>query len=146
MILKTIRTTFLAFLIVLSTFALCTGTASAASPSSSPRWFQPMVTLPYQPTIRCILYTESHSTYVHPNLGDTDPYQFGPLQFNTILWNRWAWVAGVGHKASGWYLGTQLLHAVTIPAYRATLYEQAKVFATVARNDGLGMWTNFDNC
>ena len=114
--------------------------------SASQRWFQPLLSLPNQPTIRCILHAESRSTLAHPNLGDTNPYQFGPFQFTPILWNRWSWVPGVGRKTSSWYLGSASLNAVTIPAYRATLYQQAKVFATVARYDGLGMWTNFDAC
>lgn len=114
--------------------------------ASAPRWYQPLLALPNQSTIHCILYRESNSTYAHPNLGDTNPQQYGPWQFTEILWNRWSWVAGVGHKAPGWYLGTQALYAVTIPAYKATLYQQAKVFATVVKNDGYGMWTNFDHC
>ena len=110
------------------------------------RWFDPIVGLRNQPTIRCILYAESRSTLAHPNLGDTNPYQFGPFQFTPILWDRWAWVAGVGARTSSWFLGTTSLGAVSIPAFHATLYQQALVFATVARNDGLGPWTAFDGC
>jgi hypothetical protein len=93
-----------------------------------------------------VLYRESRSTFAHPNLGDTNPYQFGPFQFTPILWNRWAWVAGVGHKTASWFLGSQSLEAVTIPAFRSTLRQQALVFATVDRYDGIWPWTNYDGC
>ena len=83
---------------------------------------------------------------VRPNRRAGTLFQFGPFQFTTILWNRWAWVAGVGRKTASWYLGSQSLNAVTIPAYQATLLQQAKVFATVDRYDGLAMWTNWDGC
>lgn len=109
-------------------------------------WYKPLLTLPNRSTIACIMWNESRSTLAHPNRNDKNPYQFGPFQFTPILWNRWSWVAKVGTKTSSWYLGTVSLMAVTIPAYKATLYQQAKVFATVARNDGLMMWTRFDNC
>jgi hypothetical protein len=130
--------------------------ASAAPPLSKPAkhvpvisasmWYQPLMNLPQQPTIRCILKAESQSTEARPNLTDTNQYQYGPFQFTTILWNRWSWVAGVGRKTSSWFLGSIALNAVTIPAHRATLRQQARVFATVVRNDGYGMWTNFDGC
>lgn len=115
--------------------------ADAATP-----WYQPLLSLPGQPTVECILLHESTSTMQHPNLGDTDPFQFGPFQFTTILWDRWSWAAGVGSKTSIWTPHTTALHAVTIPAYRATLYEQAEVFAEVDRHDGLWPWTNYDGC
>ncbi len=126
-------------------FSLCFATAAggAAKPR---RWFAPLLTLPAQPVIRCILHAESRSTLAHPNTGDRDPYQFGPFQFTPILWNRWSWVAGVGRRLPAWYLGTQALNAVSVPAYRATLYQQALVFATVDRVDGLGPWTQYDGC
>ena len=113
---------------------------------SRPQWYQPLQKLYYQPTIRCILLKESVSTEAHPNLGDTDPYQFGPFQFTPLLWNRWSWAAGVGSKTSSWSLGSLSLNAVTIPAYKSTLYQQAKVFAYVARYDGLWPWRNSDGC
>lgn len=131
--------------LLLISFCL-TSVASASAGASPPPWFQPILSLPDQSIIRCILHAESRSTLARPNLTDTDPYQFGPFQFTPILWNRWAWVSGVGNKTASWYLGSQSLNAVTIPAFRATLFQQAKVFATVARNDGLGMWTRFDQC
>ena len=114
--------------------------------SKPTRWFQPLFALPRLSTIKCILSRESRSTFVHPNLGDRNPYQFGPFQFTTILWNRWSWVAGVGQKTRYWYLGSQALNAVTVPAFQATLSQQAEVFVTVARNDGYAMWTNWDGC
>lgn len=120
--------------------------AALVATSLKPRWYAPVIRLPNQPVIRCILYRESRSTYARPNLGDVNPYQFGPFQFTPILWNRWAWVAGVGRKSPGWYLGTTTLNAVTIPAYKSTLYQQSEVFVTVVRNDGLGMWIRFDGC
>ena len=110
------------------------------------KWYEPLLRLPYRSTVVCILNAESRSTMAHPNLGDRNPYQYGVFQFTTILWNRWSWVAKVGAKRSTWYLGTLDLNAVTIPAYKATLYQQAMVFATVVRNDGYGMWTRFDEC
>ena len=115
---------------------------------SKHKWYEPLLALPSRSTVVCILKAESTSTMLHPNLGDNNnKYQYGPFQFTTILWNRWSWVAGVGKKMTSWYLGTLSLdHAVTIPAYKSTLYQQAKVFATVVRNDGYGMWTRFDNC
>jgi hypothetical protein len=114
--------------------------------SSTKKWYEPLLTLPNQSTIMCILKHESQSTEEHPNLGDNDPYQFGVFQFTPILWNRWSWVAGVGTKTISWFKGSISLTAVTIPAYKATLLQQAKVFATVARNDGYGMWVRFDGC
>jgi hypothetical protein len=110
------------------------------------KWYEPLLRLPSRSTIVCILEAESKSTMAHPNLKDRNPYQFGVFQFTPILWNRWSWVAGVGRKTASWYLGSLSLDAVTIPAYRATLNQQAKVFATVVRNDGYGMWTRFDGC
>lgn len=124
--------------------SLLLGNASGAATRS--RWYDPVARLPNQPTIACILHAESHSTRAHPNTGDTDPLQFGPWQFTPVLWNRWSWVAGVGRKAKGWFLGTTSIHAVTIPAYKATLYQQSEVFAEVDRVDGLGPWTHWDGC
>ena len=110
-------------------------------------WYQPLLSLPSRATVLCILTDETHSTLAVPNTSDHySPYQYGPFQFTTVLWNRWAWVAGVGAKTRLWYRGSTSLNAVTIPAYKATLYQQAKVFAVVARNDGLWPWTNFDGC
>lgn len=116
--------------------------------ATTTRWFQPIMLLPKAVihTTRCILYAESRSTFTNPNLGDTNPYQFGPFQFTPVLWNRWAWVAGVGSKTASWYLGSTALNAVTIPAYRASLRQQAKVFAVVARYDGTWPWTAYDRC
>jgi hypothetical protein len=114
--------------------------------ADQPRWFQPLLSLPNRPVIRCILMRESRSTFARPNLTDRNLGQFGPFQFTTLLWDRWSWVAGVGHKTRTWYLGTSSLDAVTVPAYRSSLYQQALVFATVARDDGLWPWTNFDGC
>lgn len=113
---------------------------------ATPSWFAPVARLPDQATIRCILHAESRSTYAHPNLRDVNPYQYGPFQFTTILWNRWSWVAGVGLRSRFYFTGSTALNAVTIPAYRATLWQQARVFATVDRYDGLGPWTRFDGC
>ena len=139
-----------ALLIALLTTTVGIPSASSASshhPAHNAPWYAPVKALPDQPVIVCILHNESRSTYAHPNLGDNnDPYQYGVFQFSVILWNRWAWVAGVGRKAPGWYLGSTALNAVTVPAYKSTLYQQSKVFATVDRNDGLGMWTRFDGC
>ena len=117
-----------------------------SSVASAARWFHPLIHLANQSTIRCILNAESRSTFLHPNLTDLNPYQFGPFQFTPVLWNRWSWVAGVGRKTSSWYLGSQSLNAVTIPAFKATLAQQAQVFATVVKYDGLSMWTRFDGC
>ncbi len=130
---------FVAALVVAASLGL-SSVAGAVS------WFHPLIHLPHQSTIRCILYAESRSTFLRPNKTDLNPYQFGPFQFTPILWNRWSWVAGVGRKTSSWYLGSQSLNAVTIPAFKATLAQQARVFAVVARYDGYGMWTNFDGC
>lgn len=110
------------------------------------KWFEPLLSLPNRSTIICILNAESTSTMAHPNLGDTNPYQYGIFQFTPILWNRWAWVAKVGKRRSTWYLGTLDINAVTIPAYKSTLYQQALVFAEVIKNDGFLMWTRFDGC
>lgn len=110
------------------------------------RWFEPLLNLPNRSIIICILYAESRSTLAHPNLGDTNPYQYGPFQFTPILWNRWSWVAKVGTKSRTWHLGTLDINAVTIPAYRATLYQQAAVFSVVVKHDGFTMWTRFDGC
>lgn len=114
--------------------------------SVAPKWYLPLESLNYQSTIHCILLTESVSTETHPNLGDVDPYQYGPFQFGPLLWNRWSWAAGVGSKTIYWTPHSIALNAVTIPAHKATLYEQAKVFAYVARHDGLWPWTNSDGC
>ena len=110
------------------------------------KWYEPLLTLPNRSTVVCILNAESRSTLDHPNLNDKNPYQYGVFQFTPILWNRWSWVAKVGARTSSWYLGALALNAVTIPAYKATLYQQATVFATVIRNDGFLMWTRFDGC
>ena len=122
--------------------------ATAASTHHAHRihWYAPLLSLSPQSTVACILHAESRSTYAHPNLKDTNFYQFGPFQFTPILWDRWAWEAGVGAKTRSWYLGTTALDSVTIPAYRATLYEQAEVFAYVARHDGMWPWQNSDGC
>lgn len=120
--------------------------AGASGATTRSRWYDPVAQLAHQSTIACILHAESRSTRDHPNTGDTDPYQFGPWQFTTVLWNRWSWAAGVGRKSSNWFLGTSSLHAVTIPAYQATLYQQSQVFAEVARVDGLWPWTRWDGC
>lgn len=127
--------------------ALTVALGSSAGASST-RWFQPIMRLSDKgvATTRCILWAESRSTLKRPNMGDPNPFQFGPFQFTTILWNRWSWVAGVGHKTSSWFLGTLSLSAVTIPAYRATLRQQALVFVTVVRHDGFSPWTNYDGC
>lgn len=137
------------FRIALFTVALCIGTVSTASAANTPAhktpWYAPLQSLRSQSTISCILYNESRSTEAHPNLKDTDPYQFGPFQFDTILWNRWSWAAGVGEKSSSWYLGSISLNAVTVPAYKSSLFQQSKVFAYVDRYDGLWPWKD-DGC
>ena len=61
-----------------------------------------------------------------------------------ILWDRWSWVAGVGKKTSSWYLGTSSNSAVTIPAYKATPYQQELVFVEIVKVDGFGPWR--DGC
>ena len=137
------KITSIAFALSISFASIQSATAAAA-----PKWYAPISHLPraQQLEARCILLAESHSSEAHPNLRDTDPESYGPFQFTTILWNRWSWVAGVGLKAPIWFLGTTALYAVTIPAYRATLYQQAEVFATVMRIDGSWPWSKFDGC
>ena len=122
------------------------GISWTSSASAATVWYAPLLSLANQSGIRCILHAESRSTLLAPNLSDRDPYQFGPFQFTPVLWNRWSWVAGVGHKTASYFTGSTSLYAVSIPAFKATLFQQAKVFATVYHNDGLGPWTNFDGC
>jgi hypothetical protein len=130
-------------IIVCSPLLLNISTGGAASVAHA-HWYDAAAKLPNQTTVQCILHAESRSTYEHPNLGDTDPESFGPWQFTTILWNYWSWQAGVGRKAAGWFRGTIALHAVTVAAYQATLVQQTKVFAYVARHDGLWPWVGGD--
>jgi len=116
--------------------------SQASGATARPHWYAPVMALPDQPVIVCILHNESRSTYAHPNLGDNnDPYQYGVFQYDTILWNYWSWQAGVGRKAPGWFRGSTALHAVTIAAYQSTLPQQAKVFAYIVRHDGTWPWT-----
>jgi hypothetical protein len=133
--------------ILITTAVLITlASAPLNAGATTKHWYDPITRLRYQPTIRCILRTESTSTEARPNTRDVDPYQFGPFQFTPILWDRWSWAAGVGTKTKYWTPHTTALNAVTIPAYKATLEEQAIVFAEVARYDGLWPWTRHDGC
>ena len=129
--------------VLLSVFPLALTVPSFAAQ----RWFQPIAQLP-KPVFRhfgCILWHESRSTYSHPNLKDVSAYgSTGLFQVEGILWDRWAWVAGVGRKTGSWYLGTSSNAAVTIPAYKATPYQQAEVIATIWKYDKFGPWT--DKC
>ena len=156
MLKRLLTTMFLTFALTVTTVLPIVSPPTPATAASThhahvslptkPKWFEPLLSLSHQSTVMCILRSESRSTEAHPNLKDTNPYQFGPFQFTPILWDRWAWEAGVGAKTRSWYLGTTALDSVTIPAYRATLYEQAEVFAYVARHDGMWPWQNSDGC
>jgi hypothetical protein len=82
------------------------------------------------PTWRCIMWHESRSTFLHPNLGDNNPYgSSGIFQMMPILWNAWAPKVGI-----------------RVPVWRATPYQQALVAAEVWKVDRFSPWTNFDGC
>lgn len=122
--------------------------AVLVSTSEKP-WYYPLLLL--SPRVyhrfQCVLRVESRSTFAHPNTGDNSAVaSSGIFQIVPILWNRWAWVAGVGHKTSIWYLGATAHNAVTIPASNATLYQQARVAATIYRYDGFVPATWNDGC
>lgn len=101
------------------------GLAAPASAHSRP-WYYPLLTL--GPAVyhrfECVLWTQSRSTFAHPNTRDNSRYgSSGLFQMEPILWNRWAPLAGVH----------QLI-------WRATPYQQSLVAAEVYKHDGFEPW------
>jgi hypothetical protein len=111
----------------------CIVLASAGNASASAhihRWFQPIAQLPKTAFrhFACIIYVESRSTFLRPNLGDNSRYgSSGIFQIEPILWNRWAPLGGVH-----------------VQVWQATPYEQAQVAATIYKYDGFSPWR--ENC
>lgn len=100
--------------------------SGAVSAASRP-WYYPLLRLGpavYHRFEFCVLPGQSRSTFAHPNRGDNSRYgSSGVYQMEPIIWNRWAPVAGV--------------HALI---WKATLYQQSLVAATVYKHDGFHPW------
>jgi hypothetical protein len=111
---------------VSSIISLVSLTSAPVGAISHP-WYYPLLKLGpsvYHRFEFCVLPGQSRSTFTHPNLGDNSKYgSSGVFQMEPILWNAWAPLAGV--------------HVVI---WRATLYQQALVAATVYKHDGFTPW------
>lgn len=102
----------------------------AAPAGASPR--NPILSLPkaVQSHFACIIWRESRSTFVRPNLLDNNGNggASGVFQMEPILWNRWAPSAGVH-----------------VPVWKASYYQQSLVAVNVWRHDGFSPWAG-DGC
>lgn len=107
--------------------------------SNTQKWYEPLLTLPNQTTVMCILHNESRSTLEHPNLGDDNGNgsntkfgeQSGIFQMSNGLDGVW---------------DKYVLPVLHVLIWKASAYQQAEGFAIVVRLDSYLPWTRFDGC
>lgn len=115
--------------------SMVNGNVLGASAATQPKWYAPLLTLPKSVLIRaeCVMLKESHSTLVHPNLGDDNgnPGQSGIFQMNNQPGGVW---------------DIYVLPVLHVLIWKATAYQQAEGFVLVERVDGFFPWHKYDGC
>jgi len=109
--------------------------------SNNKKWYEPLLSLPDQPIIMCILHNESRSTLEHPNLGDDNGN-------GTTVNNNTGEQSGIFQMNNGlkgvWDL--YVMPVLHVLIWKASAYQQAEGFAIVVHKDGYLPWTHFDGC
>lgn len=117
-------------LITVIVFLSVVSGAVSVSAATKPR--NPIVTLslPVREEFACVMWAESRSTLMHPNLGDNNASggSSGVFQIIASTWNEWAPRVGIH-----------------VPVWRASYYQQSLVAVEIWRNDGFGPWSG-DSC
>lgn len=121
--------------ILIVVLSMVSGSALATA-VTTPRWFQPLFSLPRSDLshVECIIHAESTSTLEHPNLGDDNgnmPGQSGIFQMANQPGGVW---------------DTYVFPKLHIRIWRATAFQQAEGFVMVVRVDGFSPWDGFDGC
>ena len=78
----------------------------------------------FRAVFTCIIWTESRSTWAHPNLTDVSRSgSSGIFQMEPALWERWSRQLGIH-----------------VPLWRASVFQQERVAVEVMRHDGFSPW------
>jgi len=123
----------LAFSLIFTALSAVPATAATKTTTVVTTWVQPILSLPKWtlPVWTCILHNESRSTFLHPNLGDNNPYgSSGIFQIEQVTWAAHQLAAGVPKRIHVW---------------QATALEQAKVAVAIFKADGFSPWYS-DGC
>ena len=108
--------------------------ATPASAGTTPRFWGPVLSLPagLRAHVPCIMMRESHSTYLHLNLGDNNRYgSSGIFQMEQATFAAHQSAAGV---------------PLSVHVWEASPFQQELVFVEILRVDGTGPWARYDGC